>query len=75
MGQRGWMGGILTLASWEYHFIGEHENLVQHPGNYISVPAMLPGRIIMKILNRIAFSLCVATIYQLCTFLIFLLNN
>ncbi len=29
-------GGIVILASCEYHFIRVHENLVQHPSNFIS---------------------------------------
>ena len=37
MGQRLWIGGIVILASWEFHFIRVHENLVQHPSNYISI--------------------------------------
>ena len=31
----GW--GIIILASWEYQHIRVHENLVQHPNNYISI--------------------------------------
>ena len=29
------VGGIVILASCEYHFIRVYENLVQHPSNYI----------------------------------------
>ena len=35
-GIMGVRGGIIILASWEYHFIRVHEKLVQHPINYIS---------------------------------------
>ena len=27
----------VILASWKYHFIRVHENLVQHPSNYLSI--------------------------------------
>ena len=37
VGGRGWMLDIIILARWEYHFIGVHENLVQHPSNYKSI--------------------------------------
>ena len=30
------MGCIVILARYEFHFIGEHENLVQDPSNNIS---------------------------------------
>ena len=30
-------GGIFILARCEFHFIRVHENLVQHPSNYISI--------------------------------------
>ena len=31
------VGDIVILASWNYHFIRVHENLVHHPSNYISI--------------------------------------
>ena len=33
------LGGevMWILASWKFHFIKMHENLAQHPGNYISI--------------------------------------
>ena len=31
------MGGIVILASCEYHFIRVHANLVQHPRNYKAI--------------------------------------
>ena len=37
MGLLKWMGGIVSLASCEYHFLQVHKNLVQHPSNYISI--------------------------------------
>ena len=36
----GWIV-IVILASWEYHFIRVHENLVQYPSNYISIVNVL----------------------------------
>ena len=43
----GWIV-IVILASWEYHFIRVHENLVQYPSNYISIVTVLfcclPGK-------------------------------
>ena len=32
-----WMGAIVILARYEFHFIREHENLVKHPSNIYSV--------------------------------------
>ena len=37
MGQRGMMGRIVILASYEYHYIRVHENVVQHPINNTSI--------------------------------------
>ena len=37
MRQRGWKGGIVTLAISEYHSIRVHENLVQYPSNDKSI--------------------------------------
>ena len=38
IGQMGLMDrGNVILASWEYHFISVHKNLVQHPSNYKSI--------------------------------------
>ena len=35
-GVKGWMGGIVILASYEFHFIKVHNNLVYHvPGNIL----------------------------------------
>ena len=39
MGETGWMGSIVVLASCEYHFIRVHKNLMQHPCNNISICA------------------------------------
>ena len=33
MGYKGWMRGIIILASCKHHFIRVHEYLVQHPSN------------------------------------------
>ena len=35
--ERGWDGGIVILAFWEYHFIRVHENLVEHSSNFTSI--------------------------------------
>ena len=38
IGERGWIGDIVILAIWKkYHFIGVHDNLVQHPSSCISI--------------------------------------
>ena len=36
-GGDGVKGGVVILASCEYYFIRVHENLLQHPSNYISI--------------------------------------
>ena len=33
MGYKWWIGDIVILASYEFHFIRVHENLVSHPSN------------------------------------------
>ena len=40
------MGVIVILASWEYHIIGVHQNLVQHPSNYISIIELISNGVI-----------------------------
>ena len=40
-GVKGLDGGIVILASCEFHFISEHENLLQHPSNNISIAKIL----------------------------------
>ena len=35
-------GAIVSLASWEYHFIRVHENLVEHLSNNISIGFTFP---------------------------------
>ena len=37
MGYRRWRRGINILASCKFHIIREHENMVQHPSNNISI--------------------------------------
>ena len=32
-----WIRVVVNIASCEYHFIRAHENLLQHPGNSISI--------------------------------------
>ena len=36
VGEETKLKGIVVLASWEHNSIKEHENMVQHPTNYIS---------------------------------------
>ena len=37
----GWMEGIVILASYKYHFIKVHKNVMQHPTINISIISFL----------------------------------
>ena len=39
------VGGIVILARCEFHFIKEHETLVQHPSNNISIDCVVFTRV------------------------------
>ena len=42
------MVGIVILASWEFHFLREQENVVQHPSNNISISLIDNNKMIIK---------------------------
>ena len=47
-GYVGLMVGIVILASCEYHFLREQENVVQHPSNNISISLIDNNKMIIK---------------------------
>ena len=39
------MEGNVILASYEYHFVKVHENLMGHPSNYLSIATAVKTRV------------------------------